>query len=157
MADILPTFVLPSSVKAKKMQLDPSMRSLNATVLSCRGLAPEKAAAWGAFYQSWLSFYETPEGFFTAGTEANQADDFARRLAAWQQLIATSNCQLSEPLLAAPRPQGELLQTLAISAAVIFGSYALISFLGEAKAATNTARLAIESSRSRTTRKGVTS
>lgn len=125
MGEFLPTFVTSTTTRFRKIKLDPSVRSLDATVTACKDLAAESRASWAGFYRAWRAFYDAPDSFWTASSEVDVAEDYERQFADWQEFVA-KECPLSEPKIRAPEKPGATLRTVAISGALIAGSIALV-------------------------------
>lgn len=132
MAGLLPTVVWPSDVDAKKRQIDPSMQATNAAVIACAALDPATKKAWGDFFAAWVSFRDEGGCVFGCANKYDEANAFAKQLAAWQDSIRPK-CSVPGP---PPIPPDELNETsigaikwaaaAVIAVAVVYGVHTVM-------------------------------
>lgn len=80
-------FVTSSTVRAAKDKLDPYVRSLDRDVVSCTTMADQDKFAWSLWLRAWDVFYRAKEGFWTAGAEMDQVDNYERQFKQWEELV----------------------------------------------------------------------
>ena len=90
------TFVTSSTVRAAKNALDPFVRNLDDAVYGCEALAGPRRAAWSRWFIEWDKFHAAEDGFFTAGAEMDQVEQFERMYKSWEAEIARA-CPLYGP------------------------------------------------------------
>lgn len=104
--DVLPTVVWPSDVEAKKRQIDPSMQSTNEAVRTCAAVDDGSRRAWGQFFAAWSSFRAESVPWFGAANKYDEALDYGRQLAGWQEQLR-AKCTIPGPPPISPKELDE--------------------------------------------------
>jgi hypothetical protein len=89
------------AVRAQKLRIDPTVRALDASVVTCTKLTNEERVGYIAFSQSWRAYFDGPDsgllGFGT-GPLFDTGQAFAQQAQTWKNLI-DSKCGSSGPSL----------------------------------------------------------
>ena len=90
------TLVLPSTVRQKKDVVEAEIQSIAASVRASKPAA-DVLVAWNQFVSTWEVFNHRPEGFWTAGSEMDQAEAWEKKAATWQKLLANRGVRMIGP------------------------------------------------------------
>jgi hypothetical protein len=90
------TLVLPSTVRQKKDIVEAEIQSITASVHGSKPAA-DILVAWNQFVNSWELFNHRPEGFWTAGSEMDQAEAWEKKAATWQKLLSNKGVRMVGP------------------------------------------------------------
>jgi hypothetical protein len=85
-------------VRALKLVLDPSVRAYDKIAGACTELTTATRLAWDAYALSWRAFFDSSEGFWTAGAEYDQALAFQTTLNGWGSIFS-ARCGLAAPVI----------------------------------------------------------
>jgi hypothetical protein len=157
---LAPRFVTSSDVRDLKIRLNPSVEALDKLVADCPEMPAVLVAGWNAFSVSWKVFLQTPEGFWTAGAEMDQAEAYQADIQSWNEKLTKAPCKGGAPSPYAPPPPStegktppevaawiDAAKVAAVSAAVIGVAIVGIVYAPEVKAFFATKRAAALRSR----------
>jgi hypothetical protein len=115
-------FVTPKDVRALKNRLDPTFRSLDATVARCSGLDPVMRDSWQAFSKGWRSYVNEEDSWLHCAAQMDAGESYERQVSDWQAMIGRA-CTLSAPQVVPQKVEAadtqRTLRTVAVAGAVI--------------------------------------
>jgi hypothetical protein len=76
-----------STVHLHKASIDAQVLALDGAARAAR-LSPQTLAGWTSFMAGWRTFRDAPEGFWTAGWESDQLENYEKQLQNWQAVLS---------------------------------------------------------------------
>ena len=83
------TVPLPSEAQLEKDSLNPYVVQVDTSVTTCASTIPASlVSGWQAWYQGWVSFYNTKPTFLSAGGDIERVSKMRAELKGWQDTIS---------------------------------------------------------------------
>jgi hypothetical protein len=129
------TFVTPDVVQQVKDRLNANVVALDTAYTQCASATPADKAGWQAFSDVWHNYYANPPGWFMKwwGLPSQMAvvESYETDIQSWQQKAQSSNCYSGIILSTdaaenqAATHTAEVVRSIAVSIAIVGGTYAL--------------------------------